>query len=215
MLMFMVVLMTATPLMQGVLEEKMQRIAEVLLGSVRPFELMLGKLLGMTAVSLTISAVYLSGGLWAAQRFDLMDKLTADLLVWFLIFQALAALMYGSLFAAIGAACTEMKETQTLMWPILLLVCLPMFVVGNVIQDPNGGLVRGLSFFPFATPMLMIARMAVSPGSLGWQPYIGVAVVLVTTLFCVWAAGRIFRIGLLLQGKGAQFGEIARWVFHG
>jgi ABC-2 type transport system permease protein len=213
--MFMFVLLTSTPLMQGVVEEKMQRIAEVLLGSVRPFELMLGKLLGMTAVSLTISAVYLGGGLWVARHFGYAQYLTPTLLAWFLIYQALAALMYGSLFTAVGAACTDMKETQTLMWPVMLLVMVPMFLVGNVIREPNGPMVTGVSLFPFATPMLMVSRMAVPPGVPWWQPVVGVAGVLVTTLLCVWAAGRIFRIGILMQGKGANLGEMARWVFRG
>jgi ABC-2 type transport system permease protein len=72
-----------------------------------------------------------------------------------------------------------------------------------------------VSFFPFATPMLMIARQAASPGLPWWQPVVGMAGVVVTTLLCVWAAGRIFRVGLLLQGKGAKMSDLVRWVFHG
>jgi ABC-2 type transport system permease protein len=215
MLMFMVVLMTASPLMQGVVEEKMQRIAEVLLGSVRPFELMLGKLLGMTAVSLTISAVYLAGAWWAAHRYGYSDLLAPSLMAWFLVFQALAALMYGSLFAAVGAACTDMKETQTLMWPVMLLIIWPTFLVGSIMQEPNGQVITALSLIPFSTPMLLIARMGVPPGVPTWQPIVGVLGVLLTTLVCVWAAGRIFRVGILMQGKGARFGEIVHWVIHG
>jgi ABC-2 type transport system permease protein len=219
MLMFMVVMLTATPLMQGVVEEKMQRIAEVLLGSVRPFDLMLGKLLGMTAVSLTITAVYLGGAFWAAdhfkEQFDLGKHLSASLLAWFLAFQVLAALMYGSLFIAVGAACTDMKETQTLMWPVMILVMVPLWVLGAVVDDPNGAVVTGLSLFPFATPLLMVARQAVPPGVPWWQPVVGAAGVLLTTLLCVWAAGRIFRVGILLQGKGARLGDLARWVIRG
>ncbi len=215
MLMFMVILLTATPLMQGVVEEKMQRIAEVLLGSVRPFDLMLGKLLGMTAVSLTISAVYLGGGWWAAQRFEYAPDVSPGFVVWFVAYQVLAALMYGSLFAAVGAACTDMKETQTLMWPVMILVMVPIWFLGAVVQEPNGAVVTGLSFFPFATPMLMTARQAVPPGVPWWQPAVGAAVVLVATLVCVWAAGRIFRVGILLQGKGARLGDLARWVLRG
>jgi ABC-2 type transport system permease protein len=215
MLMFMVVMMSATPLMQGVVEEKMQRIAEVLLGSVRPFDLMLGKLLGMTAVSLTITAVYLGGVYWAARYYGFAEYVSGGLLAWFLVFQALAALMYGSLFIAIGAACTDMKETQNLMWPVMLLIIMPMFVLGNVLQEPNSGLATGLSFFPFATPMLMIMRQSVPPGVDAWQPAVGVVLVLATTLACVWAAGRIFRVGILMQGKGARLGEMLHWVFRG
>lgn len=215
MLMFMVVMMSATPLMQGVVEEKMQRIAEVLLGSVRPFDLMLGKLLGMTAVSLTVTAVYLSGVYWAAWHYGFAEYVPGRLLAWFLVFQALAALMYGSLFIAIGAACTDMKETQNLLWPVMLLIIMPMFVLGSVLQEPNSVVATALSFFPFATPMLMIMRQSVPPGVDAWQPLVGVAVVLATTLACVWAAGRIFRVGILMQGKGARLGEMLHWVWRG
>jgi ABC-2 type transport system permease protein len=215
MLMFMVVLMGASPLMQGVVEEKMQRIAEVLLGSVRPFQLMLGKLLGMTGVSLTMAAVYLGGALWAAHRYGFAEYVPAELLVWFFVFQTLASLMYGSLFIAIGAACTDMRETQNFLWPVMLLATMPMFVIVNVLQEPSSAVSTGLSFFPFATPSLMIARQAVPPGVPWWQPALGAAGVLLTTLLCVWAAGRVFRVGLLMQGKGARLGEVARWVFRG
>src|SRR5207253_59811 len=133
MLMFMTVMMTATPLMQGVVEEKMQRIAEVLLGSVPPFELMMGKLIGMTAVSLTIAAVYLGGGYWAAHYFGFADAVSYELLAMFFFFQILAGLMFGSLFIAVGAACTDIKETQNLLLPVMLVVVLPMMLVGNVI----------------------------------------------------------------------------------
>jgi ABC-2 type transport system permease protein len=215
MLMFMIIMMSATPLMQGVVEEKMQRIAEVLLASVRPFDLMLGKLLGMTAVSLTITAVYLAGAYWSAHQYGFDRYIPVALLVWFFVFQALAALMYGSLFIAIGAACTDMKETQNLLWPVMVLVVMPMFVLGNVLQEPNSAVATGLSFFPFATPMLMIVRQSVPPGVESWQPLLGTAIVLLTTLVCVWAAGRIFRVGILMQGKGARLGEMIRWVFRG
>jgi ABC-2 type transport system permease protein len=214
-LMYMIVLMGATPLMQGVVEEKMNRVAEVLLGSVRPFQLMLGKLIGMTGVSLTMTAVYLAGLYWSARYYGFADYVAPDLVAWFLLFQALASLMYGSLFISVGAACTDLKETQTLMWPVLLLAMIPMFVMGIVLEEPNGPVAIGLSFFPFATPSLMVARLGVPPGVSLWQPVAGTGVVLLTTLLCVYAAGRIFRIGLLLQGKGANFGQLLRWVVRG
>ncbi len=215
MLMFMIIMLTTTPLMQGILEEKMNRIAEVLLGSVRPFPLMLGKLLGMSGAALTVSAVYLSGAYSTAHHYGLGEYLPASLLVWFVVFQSLAVLMFGSLFIAIGAACTDMKETQSLMWPVTLLVTMPFFVLVPILQEPNSTLAQSLSFFPFATPMLMTARMGVVPGMPWWQPAAAVAVVLATTLACVWVGGRVFRVGILMQGKGARMGELVRWVLHG
>jgi ABC-2 type transport system permease protein len=215
MLMFMVIMVGATPLMQGVVEEKMQRIAEVLLGSVSPFQLMMGKLLGTIGVSLTLVSVYLGGAYYAAHRYGLAERLPTELLVWFLVYQVLAVVLYGSLFIAIGAACTDMKETQSLIWPVMLLATMPMFVCFNVIREPNSTFATWASYFPPATPMLMIVRQAVPPGIPPWQPALGAVIVLATTIFCVYAAGRIFRVGILMQGKGARIGEMLRWVVRG
>lgn len=215
MLMFMMVLLGASPLLQGVVEEKMQRIAEVLLGSIPPFQLMMGKILGMVGVSLTLAVVYLGGAYWSAARYGFADFLPAGLLVWFVVYLVLAVMMFGSLFIAVGAACTDMKETQNLLWPVMLLASAPMFVLGHVLQEPNSTLSQGLSFVPTATPMLMIARQAVPPGIDVWQPLAGVALVLATTVGFVYAAGRIFRVGILLHGKGARVGDLFKWVVRG
>jgi ABC-2 type transport system permease protein len=213
--MFMMIVVGATPLMHGIVEEKMQRIAEVLLGSVRPFELMMGKLLGMAAVSLTLTAVYLSAGYLAAYYHNCTQYLSSEVLAWFIVYQMLAVLMYGSLFIAIGAACTDLRETQTMMWPVMLLVTAPMFLLSNVIREPNSAIVQGISFFPFATPIIMLGRLAVPPGLPWWQPALGVLGVLAAVTLCVYAAGRIFRVGILIQGKGARMGDVLQWVFRG
>jgi ABC-2 type transport system permease protein len=214
-LMYVLILVGASPAMQGVVEEKQQRIAEVLLGSVTPFGLMLGKLLGVVAVAITVGGIYLTGGYWALSRYGMTDVLSAGLLAWFLVYLVLAVLMYASLFIAVGAAAGDIKETQALLMPVMLLVALPMLLLAAVIQDPNGPLAMGVSFFPFSTPMMMVARIAVPPGVPWWQPVVGVVLVLVTSLACVWAAGRIFRVGLLMQGKGVKFADLARWVIRG
>jgi ABC-2 type transport system permease protein len=213
-IMFMVVMVAATPLMQGVLEEKMQRISEVMLGSLSPFQLMAGKLLGGVAVALTLSAVYLGGGLWAVYHYGYGDQIPRGLVAWFLFYQTLALLMYGSMFVAIGAACTDMKEPQTLMLPVMLPAMLPMFVLVPVLKEPDGVLARAVSFFPPSTPMLMITRQAMAANILWWEPLLGAAGVLAFTALCVWAAGRIFRVGILVQGKGAKLGEMLGWVFR-
>jgi ABC-2 type transport system permease protein len=214
-LMFMVIMMTATPMMQSVVEEKIQRIAEVLLGSVPPFQLMMGKLIGMVGVSLTVAVVYLGGAYWAAHQFGFGELFGLHIVIWFVVFQTLACLMFGSLFIAIGAACTDMKETQNLLWPVMLLACFPLFLLGTIIQEPHSALARGLSYFPFATPTIMMVRLASPPGTGWWEPPLAIFLAVVTTVFCVYAAGRIFRIGILLQGKGAKLGQILKWVLHG
>ena len=214
-LMFVMIMVGATPLMQGVLEEKMQRIAEVLLGSVSPFRLMCGKLIGMVGVSLTVVAVYLGGAYWAAHRYGFTEYVPIYVLMWFLFFQTLAVVMYGSLFIAIGAACTDAKETQTLLLPVALIASIPLFLLANVIRDPNSTFVQIVSLFPPATPMLMTARVAMPSGVPWWQLILGGFSVVATTWVCIYAAGRIFRVGLLMQGKGANFGQLFKWVFRG
>ncbi|MCH7525941.1 MAG: ABC transporter permease [Planctomycetes bacterium] len=215
MLMFMVVMTTASPLVQSVLEEKSQRIAEVLLGSVTPFVWMLGKLIGMVGVSLTIVAVYFGGACVVANYYNVMNYLPFHLVGWFVAFQVLAILMFGSVFLAVGAACTDNKEAQSAIMPVMLVVVSPMFVWMHVLQEPTSTLSTLFSLFPPATPMLMMIRKAVPPGIPAWQPYLGMLLVILTTVFCIFAAGRIFRVGILMQGKGAKFSEMLRWVVTG
>jgi len=214
-LMFTLIMIGATPAMQGVVEEKMQRIAEVLLGSVSPFQLMMGKLAGMIGVSLTVAAFYLLGAYTVARYNEVTEFLSLNVVAWFLVFQVLAILMFGSLFIAIGAAATDMKETQSLVMPVMIIAVLPMLLLGAIIQDPNSTFATLCSFFPPSTPMLMTARISVPPGIPWWQPVVGVIGVLATTLACVYAAGRIFRVGILMQGKGAKYSDLVKWVVRG
>ncbi|MCH7840219.1 MAG: ABC transporter permease [Planctomycetes bacterium] len=215
MLMWMVVLVSASPLMQSVLEEKMQRIAEVLLGSVTPFELMMGKLIGIVGVSLTMATIYLAGGYYAIYLAGYAEFFPTHLIWWFVVFQAMAVLLYGSVFCAIGAAVSDMKEAQNLMTPVMLVVMAPMFVWMNVLKEPMATSSILMSLFPPATPMLMILRQAVPPGIPVWQPLLGVALVILTTVVCIFIAGRIFRVGILMQGKGAKVSEMVRWAIRG
>ncbi len=213
-LMFMVVMSSAT-LMNSVLEEKMQRIAEVLLSSIPPFQLMLGKLLGTVAVALTTGSVYLLGAYLALKRAGYVQYFPWDQVWWFIAFLSLAVLMFGSIFIAIGASVTDMKEAQSMMTPVMLLLISPMFVWFNVVREPNSTLALVMSLIPPLTPMLMTVRQSVPPGVPIWQPLSGIVLVLVATLICVFAAGRIFRAGMLMQGKGAKVSEMVRWAIRG
>ena len=213
--MFMMIMVGATPLVGGVLEEKMGRIAEVMLGSVQPFQLMMGKLIGMIGISLTIVALYLAGLYWLARHYGLTDMFSIGLLAWFLVYLILAVVLYGSIFVAIGSACTTSAETQTLLMPVIIVAVIPMLVLVHVIQEPNSVFSTSISFFPPATPMVMVGRLSVPPGIPWWQPTLGVVLLLATTAGFVYAAGRIFRVGLLMQGQGAKFTDLARWVVRG
>jgi ABC-2 type transport system permease protein len=97
----------------------------------------------------------------------------------------------------------------------MLVACIPMFILGNTLEDPNHPLVVATSFVPTATPMLMMARLAIPPGPPLWQPFVAVVFVLAVTVGCVWAAGRVFRVGILMQGKGAKLAQMVQWVFRG
>lgn len=215
MLMFIVIMAGAAPLLQAVIEEKMQRIAEVLLGSARPFEILMGKLLGMSAVGILLALVYLGGGAFIAFRFDAARFLRPDLLVWFLIFECLALLMYGSIFLGVGSAVTDLKQSQSLMSPLMIIIMLPLMVIMTVVEDPSSTISRTLSFIPTATPMIMLARIALQADLPLWEPLLGVFLMLVTTLAVVFLAGRIFRIGYLAQGQMPKMGELVRWMVKG
>jgi ABC-2 type transport system permease protein len=212
MIIYMVVMATATPLAQAIIEEKMSRISEVLLGSITPTELMLGKLIGGVGVALTIAGMYMVGGYVAATRYGYADSLPPSLIATAVLFVAMAVLLFGSLYLALGSACSELKDAQSLMMPVMLLSMLPLFVWMAVLRQPNGPLAVGMSLFPPATPYLMLLRMAMDPGPPAWQVALSIALTLLTVLACVWAAGKIFRVGLLMQGKAPSFAQLARWV---
>jgi ABC-2 type transport system permease protein len=215
MLIFMAIMITGPQLMQNVIEEKMQRIAEVLIGSIPPFQLMLGKLLGLVGVSLTLLSLYLAGGWFVADYFGRAELIPLERIGWVLAYGALGILMFGAVFCAIGAACNEIKDAQNLLTPVMIVAVLPLMLIVAIIKAPNGALATGVSFFPPVTPMVMVMRMAVPPGIPTWQPVAGIFAVLLFTLLCVFAAGRIFRIGILSQGKTPKLGELMRWAVTG
>ena len=211
-LLYVIVLTTTPQMLNTVLEEKMGRISEVLLGSVTPFQLMLGKLIGCLGVAAILGGLYLGCALGFAHYHDMADAVPLGLLVWFTLFLLLAIFFFGSIFIAIGSACNDLKDAQAAMTPVMLAVILPMLIWPVILKNPNGPLAVGLSLFPPATPMLMTLRLALQPGPPLWQPLLALVLTTATTLGCVWAAGKVFRTGILMQGKSATFREMLRWV---
>ncbi|HEY2748905.1 MAG TPA: ABC transporter permease [Polyangia bacterium] len=212
-LLFFFVVTSVPQLMSSVLTEKTSRISEVLLGSLSPTELMTGKLLGSVAVSLLLGTVYLTAGLSIAGRMGYADAVSPALIASFLGFLVLAMLLYGSVAMAIGAACNDVKDAQSLIMPVMLPLMVPMMTLLPIIQSPSSSLSVGMSLFPPATPLVMLLRVGLHPAAPVWQVATGAALTLATTAFCIWAAGRIFRVGLLMQGKSASLAQMARWIF--
>ena len=211
-LMFMSVMTSGTHLLNAIIEEKMSKISEVLLGSVTPFQLLAGKLVGVVAVSLLLSTIYLLGGVYvvfASGRWDLLDP---ALIAWFVVFMICASLLYGSVFLALGSACSDLKDAQSMMQPAMILIMLAYLGSFIVIQNPESTIAVGMSFFPTMTPFAMLLRMAAPPGPPTWQVIIAVAGLIGTTVFCVWAGSRIFRVGILMQGKAPTLPELVKWI---
>jgi ABC-2 type transport system permease protein len=212
-LMYITVMSSAPQLLNSVIEEKMSRISEVLMGSVTPFQLMMGKLIGSVGVSVLLAAVYIGGGLAAAQYWGgYASAVTLPLLAWFTLFLIMSIFIFGSLFIAIGAACNDLKDSQSMMTPVMVLIMIPLFTWASVLRAPDGPLATTLSLIPTAAPFLMMLRISLQPGPPLWQIAASVALMAVTVAVTVWAAGKIFRTGLLMQGKSATVGEMLRWV---
>jgi ABC-type Na+ efflux pump permease subunit len=218
-LMFIVVLVGVSPLATNIIEEKNLRIAEVLLGSVGPFDLMLGKLLGGVGVALTLAVIYLTtayiGLKHGMQGFDVTQYLNGPLVAWFLVFTVMATLLFGSMFVAAGAAVTNVKEAQSLITPIMLVITLPMFFIGPLLNDPGGPIPMALTFFPFSAPMVSVARLSIPPGIPAWQMVVACMSTLLATVVLVWVAGRVFRVGILMSGQAPKFSQLIRWVVNG
>ena len=211
-LLYLVVMSSAPALLNTVLEEKMQKISEVLLASVSPFELMLGKLLGTVMVSLTLSMLYMGSLMWGLWRFGQLGNVPGHLYAWFFLFQVLALLMYGSVFLAIGAACNEIRDAQSLMMPVMMVVMIPYLMFMPVLQSPASPFSRAISLFPPATPMLMFLRLAIPPGPAWWEVALGLVLTTAFMLGCVWAGAKIFRIGIISQGQAPSIPKLMKWV---
>jgi ABC-2 type transport system permease protein len=213
-LVFLALMMSQT-MLQSTLEEKQQRIAEVLLGSVRPYELMLGKVLGNAAVSLTTMLIYVAGSTWLLNEYGLSGLLRQGLLTAVLVFPVAGVVLYGSIFGAVGAACSELKDAQNFVLPIIMIMVLPVMIWMKILEEPTSTFATVMSFVPMWTPILMPVRLAATEAIPLWQPIAALAGTLLAALLAVWAGGRVFRVGLLLQGKPPRPLQLLGWILRG
>jgi len=214
MLMFMVVYISFLPMLEVVFEEKQNRVAEVLLGSVNSMQLMTGKLVGNVAGSLTTVSLYLAAGAGIAWYNNVFNQVPWGIVPWFITFQILAVLLYSALVMALSAAASNLQEAQGYLIIVLIPLMLPMFVWLNIVREPTGSFAVWSSFFVPATPMLMVLRMAATPVPV-WQPLVGIVLVLLLTVAALFAASRVFRIGMLAQGNAPKLSQLVRWVVTG
>ena len=213
---------------RGVLEEKTSDIVEILVSSLRPWEMMLGKILGIGAVGLSHVAIwaYVIGiasilGLASAAPalaelgLDLSQVAVPwDLIGWSMVFFFTGYLLYSGVFAAAGAMVTSEQDIQQVLIPALIPIVLPILVLPAAMQTPDAAWVVVMSLIPFFSPILMPMRVAASHVPL-WQLLLAIALLLVTTYLLARAAGRIYRMGILMKGKRANLPEFVRWLRHG
>ncbi|HTR77001.1 MAG TPA: ABC transporter permease [Gemmatimonadaceae bacterium] len=211
-LLFIALMSSAPALLNAVIEEKMSKISEVLVASISPMQLMMGKLAGVSGVSVLLAIVYLGGALYAAGATGHLDAIHPALLGWFVVYLFCAVLMFGSVFIAIGSACSDLKDAQSMMQPAMILLLLPLFVAPVILRDPSSPFAVGASLFPTASPFIMLMRLAMTPEPPIWQVGLSLVLTIGATIGIVWAASRIFRVGLLMQGKAPSLREMLRWV---
>jgi len=136
-------------------------------------------------------------------------------LPWFFVYLILFVIMVGSAMAALGSACNDNKDAQSLQFPAMIPVILPLFIMVPIIQNPAGSMATTLSLIPPFTPTLMIIRLATPVTIPIWQPVAGLVGVILFTLFSVWAGGRIFRTLILMQGVKPKLGNLVKLVLRG
>lgn len=211
-----------TALMNGVIEEKANRVVEVVVSSIPTTTLFAGKLLGVGAVGLTQLGVWalvtgglgLAGSRAAALQGLKLPEVPPHLLLFFVLFFLLGFFLYGALYISIGAAVNSQQEAQSLAFPVILPLVVGVMFFPVVLGSPDSGLSVALSLVPFWTPLLMFLRMTVvTPPA--WQVALGLLLTLASIAACTWAAARVYRVGILMHGKRPTLPEILRWVRRG
>jgi ABC-2 type transport system permease protein len=215
-LLYMTVPMWGAAIMNGVIEEKSNRVVEVIVSSIPTSYLFAGKLLGVGGAGLTQVLVWVLtmagfGAYGAAATGGAMPELSPLLLASFVVFFLLGYFLYGSLYAGVGSAVNTQQEAQSLAFPVMMPLVLGFVFFPAVLGSPDSPFSVTLSLIPFFTPMLMFLRItAVTPPA--WQIALSVGLTLATVIGVTWAASRVYRVGILMYGKRPTFPEMLRWI---
>jgi ABC-2 type transport system permease protein len=206
--------------MRGVIEEKQWRIIEVLLSSVKPIELMLGKLIGIGMVGLTQFAVWaltgvLLGVISTLQVIQMIKapipKVSISLMCFFVLYFVLGYFLYATLYAMVGAIVSNEEDGQQMQIPVTMTIVAPIMISVIVMQDPNSLSSTLLSFVPFFSPILMFMRISFQTPP-AWQIALSIVLMLATIFALVWLAAKVYRVGVLMYGKRPSLPEVARWL---
>jgi ABC-type Na+ efflux pump permease subunit len=199
-------------LLAGTIEEKGNRVMEVLLSAASPTELMLGKILGKGAIGALVMLLYGGVGVLAMIAFALSHLIAWQTLVLVAVFFLIAYMTIACLFAAVGAAVTDVTEAQSLLGPIMMILVIPMMLWMPILRNPNSGFATVCSFVPLVNPFVMVLRIAGSEPIPTWQIPVAVGVGAVTVVVMVWLCAKIFRVGVLMYGKPPNFATLVKWV---
>jgi ABC-2 type transport system permease protein len=214
-------IMTVTSmLLNNTIEEKSNRIIEVLLSSVTAWELMAGKLLGIAGIGITMLLCWIGSvaGLlwyWSSPEAELITNLASvifdsTLLPAFIFYFLGGYFMYAGIFLAIGSICNTIKEAQNFMGPVMMIMMVPLLTMMFIPKDPHGTLATILSWIPIYTPFVMMNRAAADPPA--FDLYGTAILLLVSNVFVLWLCGRIFRTGILRTGQPPRIMEMLRWI---
>jgi ABC-2 type transport system permease protein len=214
-LMYFVILFYGMNVARSIIEEKTSRIFEVLLATIRPEEMMAGKVIGVGAVGLTQVGIWIVAGLLVTQLGLLAAgvslSITPTQIVFFILFFLLGYILYSSVAAALGAMTSSEQELQQLNMFLMLPLIACSVVILQVVRDSDGFVAKAFSFFPFCTPLIMYVRIAVHQPP-AWQIALSIVGLIFTILAILWFASRIYRVGILMYGKKPNLPEILRWL---
>jgi ABC-2 type transport system permease protein len=208
-------------IMGAVVEEKETRIAEILFSSARPFQLMMGKLVGvglagLTQLSIWVGSVAIFLGIAATQvsltqLLGSLPVITPLMFLYFLIFFLLGFFIYASIFALIGSMVTSVQEGGQFSFPPIMILLIGFYFSFAVVRDPNSDLSFWVSIAPFFAPITMPVRILAETPPF-WQILLSFVVNALAIAGLVWLAARVYRVGMLMYGKRATIPEVWKWV---
>ena len=213
-LMFTGVFGVSQGLLTSVIEEKSSRIMEVLLSGLTSMQLMAGKILGMAGVGITLMSLWIAAGYLTARHQHLTYLLHVEHAGWMVVYYVLGFLLLASVLAGLGSAVNSLKEAQSLMSPITIIMIVPLMAWFFIMQYPNSIWVVLLSFFPPITPFVMVLRICGAQPVPMWQLPATVVVLALGALACMWLSARVFRVGVLMYGKPPTPREMLRWMTY-